>query len=394
MLVNRKMKLKWDNLVYFGIMVAIIKYAFASTRFVLPHWCDILLMLIAISCFILHIVLVRISKKRFFIFVASVVVALMVYSCNGHDDDLLIFILAFFALKDINIDKLINYYAVIMLSFFVLVVGHSLLTGENIGVYAGFRLERGYEYRYTFGFIHPNSLQGIYMRTAYGLILSKWGQHKKKIKYIMLEIVNIVLFAFSDSRTGLIAMTAVLIMVFFAEDVIKIFGRKTFLYIMSTMGLGIIIFTVIASVFYKKSSLLMWISALINGRFDFANRFLSRYPVRLFGTDIDEYAQVLALDCGIMNTLLHYGILVFIASVILYMLGIRRMWESGYYVGMAVTVGYIMYSVLENIYFNPFMNLGIVLCFYIVINTGNKFDNNGDKSRRTCGTIGVRQMSG
>lgn len=371
---NKRISLNYNTLVYFGFIVAIVKYAFASTIFRLPHWCDISLMLVAISCFMLHIVLSRVKGKQFLFFVSSVVVAMGVYLCNGYDDDLLIVVLTVFALNKIELNRLVKYYTIIMVLFFILVVGHSLITRENIGIYAGFRFERGYEYRYTFGFIHPNSLQGMYMRMTCGLILTEWGKSNKRLKYILLEIINIILFSFSDSRTGFIVTTVVLIMAFFTDDIIRIFSKKFFLYSMCFMGLGIIIFTLIASVFYKKSELLRWISSLINGRFDFANRFLDRYPVRMFGIDIDEYARILTLDCGIMNTLLHYGIVVFIVSILIYMIGIRRMWKKNYYIGMVVTGGYIMYSVLENVYFNPFTNLGLILCCYFVINYNNKLN--------------------
>lgn len=373
MFIWSRVRLKQDNFVYFGFMLAIVKYAFASTAFRLPHFCNILLMMAALCCFITYIVLTQVRGKHFFIFLISLVVSIATYLSNGHDDDLIIMAVAVYALKDINIEKLIKYYAIVMLSFFSLVIVHSLITGENIGIYAGFRVARGYEYRYTFGFVHPNSLQGLYMWLVCGLILSRWGQDRKKIKCILLEIINIILFLLSDSRTGFLVVTAVLIMRFFSEYVIRKFGRKLFLFGISILNMGIISFTIFAAGYYNKFDFLRWISTLITGRFEFANRFLSRFPVRLFGSDIvykNEYGYSLILDCGIMNTLLHYGLIVFIVSVVIYMLGVRRMWEQHNYGGMIVVTGYLIYSVMENIYFSIFTNLGLILCCYYVINKG------------------------
>lgn len=92
--VCRRVRLNQNSLVCFGFILAVVKYAFASTAFRLPEWCDVVLMLAALSCFTLHIVRTQIKGKAFLIFLISLAVAVTVYLNNGHDDDLIILVVA------------------------------------------------------------------------------------------------------------------------------------------------------------------------------------------------------------------------------------------------------------------------------------------------------------
>lgn len=369
----RRMKLKMDCLVYLGFILAIVKYTFASTVFTLPHWCEITLMLVALSCFMAYIILTQVKGKAFLFFLASAALAVAVYLSNGHDDDLIIAVIAIYALRSTDFAELVKCYTVVACLFFVLVIGYSLITGENIGLYEGFRIERGYEYRYTFGFIHPNSLQGMYMKLVCGLILTRWGGKNGRLKYIILEAGNLILFLFSNSRTGFMVLSVILVMCFGAENFTKIINKRFFLYLISGLNIIIICFTLFASFFYSRFGWLKWVSALVTGRFEYASWFINEFPVRLFGIDItfiDKYrfASEQILDCGIISILLHFGVIMFVTSVAIYMTGIRKMWEDQKYIGMIVVSGFILYSVMENIYFNIFTNLGLILCCYYFVN--------------------------
>ena len=74
------------------------------------------------------------------------------------------------------------------------------------------------------------------------------------------------------------------------------------------------------------------------------------------------------MDCGIINTLLHFGLFVFMVSIVIYIVGSRKMWREDNYAGMIVAAGFILYSVMENVYFDIFANLGLILCCYYVVN--------------------------
>lgn len=384
MQVCRRMKLRLDCLVYLGFILAIVRYTFAITVFTLPHWCDISLMLAALACFMAYIILTQVKGKGFLFFLTSVTLAVAVYLSNGHDDGLIITVIAIYALRGIDLAKLIKCYTIAACLFFIMVIGYSLITGENIGLYEGFRIERGYEYRYTFGFIHPNSLQAVYMKLVCGLILSNWGKRNREFKYFMLETGNLILFLFSDSRTGFIVLTMILLMAFGMKYVIRMFKPRGFLFIISVFDIFVIGFTVFACFFYTKYEWVKWISSLITGRFELAYRFIREFPVRFLGIDItfiDKYRfeNEQILDCGIINTLLHFGLFVFMVSIVIYIVGSRKMWREDNYAGMIVAAGFILYSVMENVYFDIFANLGLILCCYYVVNGKKGVSSRGVK---------------
>ena len=168
-------------------------------------------------------------------------------------------------------------------------------------------------------------------------------------------------------------LSVILVMCFGAENFTKIINKRFFLYLISGLNIIIICFTLFASFFYSRFGWLKWVSALVTGRFEYASWFINEFPVRLFGIDItfiDKYrfASEQILDCGIISILLHFGVIVFVTSVAIYMTGIRKMWEDQKYIGMIVVSGFILYSVMENIYFNIFTNLGLILCCYYFVN--------------------------
>ena len=109
----------------------------------------------------------------------------------------------------------------------------------------------------------------------------------------------------------------------------------------------------------------------ITGRFQHAYKFTSRYSITLLGTDISALSKIFTLDCGIISTLLKYGIVGSLIALFVYLYGVKRMWEKKEYTNIIVVLCCVIYSVIESIYVNPFVNIGLLTCMYSCINYRN-----------------------
>lgn len=367
------MKINTKNLVYVGFTLIVFKYTMALSAFQLPGIINTILMLIGIICLLPNILNNKYSIKMICVICCLLGFSLLIMKQNSED---LIFIITLFSISLTNVEyeKLIKYYLIVMVVCFIFIVTLSLITGENVTLTAAYREENVYLTRYTLGFSHPNALHGIYLRIISALVLSKYLASNRKRKYLTLEIVNFILYLFSNSRAGFVVVTVILAMSFWGDLLSKIYKKRIYYILIQMLTIGSIGFTIFSTYSYQKYPLLSAFDAIITGRFSHAYRFIIKYPVKLFGTDISEMANVFTLDCGIISTLLSYGIVGITIACIVYFCGIKRLWEKEKYIGMIVVFGMVLYSMIESLFVNPFVNIGFMLCIYMIVN--KKYERN------------------
>lgn len=367
------MKINTKNLVYVGLVLIVFKYTMASSAFQLPGIINTILMILGIICLLPNIVHNKYSIKMICIVCCLLGFSLLIVKQNSDD---LILLITLFSISLINVEyeKIIKYYLVVMIVCFIFIVTLSLVTGENMTLTAAYREENVYLTRYTLGFSHPNALHGIYLRIISALVLSKYLATNRKRKYLTLEIVNFILYLFSNSRAGFVVVTVILAMSFWGDLLSKIYKKRIYYILIQILTIGSIGFTIFSTYSYQKYPLLSAVDAIITGRFSHAYRFIVKYPVKLFGTDISEMANIFTLDSGIISTLLSYGIVGITIGSLIYFCGIKRLWEKEKYIEMIVVFGMVLYSMIESLFVNPFVNIGFMLCIYMMVN--KKYERN------------------
>lgn len=361
------MRITSKNIVYIGFILIIFKYNMSYSLFSLSSVMNTMLMLVGIVCFLPNLISYKYSIYEFVFLIVAIMYSLLIMKINSDDLMLLIFIFCF-GLWNTDKQKLLDIFFIVTSVSFICIVIYSICSGEGLTLSAAYREENVFISRYTLGYSHPNSLQGAYLRIVASFVLSSFCKTERKKKYILLEVLNIILFGLSNSRAGFVVISIILLLSFFNDIIIKIFKAKFFYILMSSLVIVVVCFTIYATYNYYNKPILIIINKIITGRFQHANVFTSRYAVSLLGTNISELSLHSTLDCGIISTLLSYGIIGFSIVLFIYLFGVRKMWQNCDYINMIVVLSCVIYSVIESIYMNPFVNIGMLTCIYNCVN--------------------------
>ncbi|MCD8380782.1 MAG: hypothetical protein LUC95_10835 [Lachnospiraceae bacterium] len=365
------------SLAYLGYALLVFKYTMALTAYNLTDEVGHVIVAIALGCLAINIISEKLKGRMVYFFLIMIIVAAMQYIIT-REDYLIIMVVTVFAIRNLDIKKLIQIYVIIVSLIFVGVVLCSIITRENIFLTKAYRTSVGVETRYTFGFIHPNSLQGAFVSILGGLALRSHSIYDSKIRYLLLEILNIILYSFSGSRTGLLIGTFLILGLWIVKDFKSWTLKKSFYYLSEGIFLFVVIGTILAVRLYKKSALLQAINVILTGRFSLASRYADVYSVNWLGNNLTDSVVTFAVDCGIYQSLIQCGIIVYAFFIIIYMYGIKLLWEKGRAKEIVVVLSFVLYCLAESKFINIFSNIGLLICFIEVMNVYKKReDRNG-----------------
>lgn len=289
------------------------------------------LRLIAMSLLFVKVLVTRYSKKEFFILAPITILALYNYHLSGNIFGVYT-ILIIAASKDINYPTLFKllFYSTLsavifvgILSFFK--IGSPTHLTENFG-------REIIETRYCFGLYHPNIWhQAIGRCIIFGCI----GYYKQlnMIHLLILFICNYFIYRLSVSRTGLIAISIVLILMFFYKYLSN-FMHTLFVKIFAILGmLGVyalyIYFTTeLVGEYNLYADIFNW--RIATGRLQQAVDFLSSNPIQLFASRFPDNGTL--FDCGFFRIFYEAGYLwaglFFIFFFTLAVIALRKNWDA------------------------------------------------------------------
>jgi len=282
------------------------------------------------------------------------------------------------ASKNRNIDKLIKY------SFWtglIIIMLHVICsTVFNIGtLYQEADFGRGeIEKRYFFGFSHAKSLYLMVNITIMCFIYSYYMEMKKvKDRYISLFIiagVMIMAYVFTKSRTGIIMTICMLILsVIYSSKKTNITKNYK---ILRLMYMSIIITTIVLICFLDGTKIFNSLNNLLTGRLKFGNMFINKYGVTAFGQEVSSiyetqygYNLNIALDQGIINPLILYGVIINTLFYMSQIMLIKKYCIAKQYKRVMIIILMIIYSITENVLFYVFSNIGILFIADLLYNS-------------------------
>ncbi len=158
---------------------------------------------------VLAVLLTEYSVRQWILIIMATGFSFFCYKVTGNND-LIRFAMFIAASKDSDLEKTLRYiFAVTGISY--LIIFFASVFGIYGGLYSTGEFGRsvGVETRYVFGFGHPNTAHGAFMGLAIlGLYLVRNLDKKKKaLFYAITLVLNCALYAFTDSRTGLVMVT-------------------------------------------------------------------------------------------------------------------------------------------------------------------------------------------
>lgn len=178
----------------------------------------------------------------------------------------------------------------------------------------------------------------------------------------MLVVLNAAVFLLTDSRGGLLAGSAMwLIMYVLTKESIS----KNKIVRSICICTPIICFAVsfLLSLFYRETESLRWLNLLLNNRLALGLKYITRYPITLFGQYTENRGYVggeyMFLDNSYIDMLFTEGVVFTILWIVVTIASIRYLCNTGRMVKAALMVGYFIYGMNESILINCFTNISI-----------------------------------
>ncbi len=178
------------------------------------------------------------SKRQWVVVIVSLIFTFFCYKMTGNNDLLrmAVFVLSS---KDMDLDKILRYilavsaigYAVIFLLSVSGIYGNLILTTE-------YGRAAGVESRYVFGFGHPNTVHGAFFSLCIlaAYVFRKAEKRKRFMLIGVLAVMNVILFYFTVSRTGL-AITMFSLLCSVVGIIWNDLREKAWIYVLSAVSL-------------------------------------------------------------------------------------------------------------------------------------------------------------
>ena len=288
------------------------------------------LRLIALWLLFLKVLFTRYTKKEFFILAPLSVLAMYNYHISGN-----IFciytILLIAASKDIDYSIL---FKTLFYSTLATIVTLGILSFWNIGSPTKLVEDFGrgmVETRYCFGLHHPNIWHQAIGRC---IIFACIGYYKQLniIHLLILFVFNYFIYTLSVSRTGLIAVSIVLILMIFYKYITKFMHTLftkicAFMAMVSVYGLYVYFTYDFATTWTLYAQLFNW--KVTNGRIQQALIFLNSNPIKLFACRFPDNGTL--FDLGAYRLFYESGYLwagaFFLAFFALIIVATKKNWD-------------------------------------------------------------------
>lgn len=317
----------------------------------------------------LSLITTKRDLKQWIWFAVFAVIGFISYRTTGRNEILrwVVFVWACYG-KDMK--------KVLKFTFWYTAVGCLIIAMLSIlGIYGEvsatmiYRMEEAWVYgveetRYFFGMGHPNAFHCMMLVITW-LGLYCYHEKLKWYGYLLLGSFHVVVYLFTDSRTGLLMAGCSLILVLFFKY-IKALSNMKFPYL---LGILTIVGTVVFSVFIAKYSvfhpLLEKIDGILSHRilnlyYNTVNHEGMLHTWSLWSASRNEYF----FDLGIVRFFYWFGI---IPGIIYFVAQCRLIW-CGYkkndYMMLVLLVVISIYSVFEAHFISDYMGRNYILFFF------------------------------
>lgn len=309
-------------------------------------------------------------KELIVVVIVSVIAFLATYLTNNNM--FLFDALAIFALKDINIKKVLKIDIIFKIFFLVL---HVLIYGitcifDYSSIIDTLIYSASGDIRHSFFFSHPNSVNGVAVCLAIDLILL----YPKNKKVIFLCCLFLLFFSiFSGSRTSLLIFLIFMTLYYLVrkDKIASILEKVNTLLILLFSFISYFIVTLEN---FWGNPFIVSINTLLSGRLHLGKRAFEKYGLNLLPKTINDgiIDNTIAVDNFYIRCFVEYGVIILLILFLLYLICRKRNKNKDDIVIMTV-FSIFLFSELY-----PF-NIGRSIIFLLI---GNIWINN--KKQEVC----------
>lgn len=315
-------------------------------------------------------------KRRELLSILLIIVIGMLDFIFGSTTTILFTAITLCCLKNIDLKKLIKIIFYSKLSSFLLMIFLST-TGIIENNYI-IHYREGLEFikRYTFGYPHPNQAH-----MAFSLITIIGGYlYYEKItfsKVLLLEIINYIMYYYTQSRTGFIVIFLYLIVLLVSKKNFAI--RKAIIKLPNISFIFFIVLSFVLAKSYSTSSFVQKIDSVLTGRIRYMSILIENYNLPIIGNEI--YNNYVLFDNGYFSLLYEGGTLAFVCFFY-FAYKSNKILEKNNLVPESILVVFMsFYCMFESIYPNSIMNPAILFFALSIYKTETK-DDRIDKQYR------------
>ena len=320
----------------------------------------------------------------------TLVLTIIIFLSLIKTDDMtttLFLLIVLIASNNTNFERVIkNIFLIESVSFVFILLSCKIGIIEDYTI----RRELGEEYRHSFGFIHPNTL----MLSFFSIVILYLYCQKDKInliKTLVLFVFSLVIFYYTDSRMGLVALILVLTM----NYIFKYKGRIILAKYGKILSWSIVFFavlSVIMTVLYPTVDMSK-LNELLSNRILLQYRALDRYGITLFGQEIEWVGQGASnegldwneynfVDNSYIKALINNGLLFFILILLGHYHILKEIVKNRNVYGFVAIFMIGIYSITDvsllRIMYNPFI---ILMAPMFKIFSNNKRENYSAKGK-------------
>ncbi|WP_370831243.1 hypothetical protein [Clostridium sp.] len=326
-----------------------------------------LMTILAFIMLLIKLLITQYTKREIIICVILITIGVMSYLSSGREGVILT-IVTIIGLKNISYKRIL-YLTFIIRSFIFTSLITLSLSGiiENVTV-NHWRDGVGIVNRYGLGYDHPNLLHtNLFILVI--LFIYIFYEKLNIACYIGILTINLLIYNFSVSRTGLFAIIlAVLITVLLKR---KLISNRVFYDICKIVIPLCVLFTIITAFGYKKFDLIKKIDRIFSGRIYYSSYFLSSYKWNAFGRNLVGDNNL--LDNGYVVLIINYGIIIFGLYILGYHKIVKRFIAYNMNKELLMIILFSIYGVTEGYIPNIFLNLSLIFLSSIIFMKNNAF---------------------
>lgn len=302
------------------------------------------------------LIITKWDKKSLFMVLILNLLGVIIFM-KSKDAGPLLTIITITAAKDIDIRQLLKYSLWVKASLFV---GRSSLA--IIGVIDNQMsqfFDSSYErIRYGLGFGQPNATH-YNLFIIFALFVIVYGKKMKLLHYIMLTMYNFFIFRYTDSKTGMLLSSIMLITSYLIvknegrvlDRLLKLGTNKIYII------LGVVSF--IICWLFKEYSLFSNYGTL-SSRFLTSSQIMSKHSLSLFG------ASGIDTDFGYIEILYAYGVPLFVIFLLINTALLNLLRTNKLYVETGVMLCYSIYTLSESYTMSILMNITLIFISFIL----------------------------
>lgn len=283
----------------------------------------------------------------------------------NHTLAMIMLAMALCLLKDIEVDKVIRYMAIVWLTIILTAFAGTLVGIIPMNVYVGEGAGR-IVYRW-FYYGQSQFQQAVMLAIIYYMVLRK---NLTIIEGIILGALNYWAFVYSDSLTGLIigyAFIAGFLLYRFTKQYDLLW--KIFSVLMMVANVFLVVFSFVIAIMYNPDN--VWsqrFDGFFTNRVHITHALFTEYPQSLFGQNIDNGIIGGVLDNAFADILMEFGIAMFALFIIMYAFTFRKLYKEKEYVKIMLCSAFLAAGMVEQLTRHCFQNFTLLFFAYVIWN--------------------------